>query len=1326
MFKVNFKFMWTIVLTVISLGLTAQDCPTEVALTDVTGNPCRRIDLTLEVDGATSYQWYKDDVLLAGEDESEIEIHKFAPLGDGTYHVYVETPNGCVASEPYLVMKDEFFTDLGEISLCDGDTLFLGGFAFFTPGFQRFKTSTAEGCDSTIQFNINIVNPTRMFEYGSVCIGGTYTGPHGRITATSTTEFTGPNGVVIPAVAGEFIDTLKAVGGCDSLEVIHKVEFAPLDPIIMNPVICAGSTYEFKDITATSAGPYQTIVTDANGCDSVFMIELVVLPPLEETIDEEICQGKIYTLGDISANETGQYQTTLKTAEGCDSIVTVNLAVVPADPQIQEETICKGNVFEWRGMTYDEAGEYTDAVSIPGECDEVHILQLEVTQGDVVTIEESTCEGIPFEWRGNSYDEAGTYSEEVQDAAGCDFTEILELTIIDPETVNIEETICEGQEFEWRGNTYTDAGDFSETVVEAGECTFVEVLTLNVTPPFVVDVAEEICEGTGIEWRGTTYTEAGTYSEDVQDAAGCNFTEVLTLTVTPPATVLVEETICQGQEIEWRGTVYTEAGDYSEMIVEAGECTFEEVLTLTVEAPVPTIIEEEICEGTTFEWRGQEYDTAGEYTVEDKDAAGCDIIETLNLTVTPPPSVPVEETICSGAEYEWRGEMYNEAGEYSELVEGPGECSFVEVLTLTVDDPEVFNVEASTCVGVPYEWRGQTYDEAGSYEQLVTDEGSCHFMEVLTLTVEAPETRYVEETICQGLSYEWRGNTFNESGEYDLAIEEDGTCTFIEVLRLTVTAPEVTYLEETICFGETYEGFGIEAKDTGTHTSEVETPGECTVAYELELTVLPKAEGAVEAVLCSGDTYTLYDLTTDVAGTFTATTQTAFGCDSTITVLLLAATMDPVQVNEEICKGESVMFEGEEYSTAGQHTAILVSSDGCDSIRILDLVVNNAIDVFNQETICEGDMYERHTIAATESGTYTAEVTNAIGCDSMITVELVVLEKSYNNFSAQICAGETFEYGGLSETEPGTYETIIANKAGCDSIVTIDLDVYVDEPTSYSTTICEGDTYILGDVVADEAGRYQTVLNSKSNCDSTVVIDLQVLPLDEREQLVEICPGDVITFYGREISEPGTYTERVSNAAGSCDSVITLMLDFDATLGEVEIEDSFIVNTGASIDITPVYIDEGFIAFRWEDADGDIISIEQDLMGYTPADDTYVDFYATTPAGCEVHERVRLDVELVVELYIPNVISPDLGNSDSYFTVGGNESVIGIQELHIFDRWGEEMFTDSHEGRLDTYLGWDGTFKGKKVQPAVFTYLVIFEIIDGSTVKKGGSVTVLN
>ena len=76
------------------------------------------------------------------------------------------------------------------------------------------------------------------------------------------------------------------------------------------------------------------------------------------------------------------------------------------------------------------------------------------------------------------------------------------------------------------------------------------------------------------------------------------------------------------------------------------------------------------------------------------------------------------------------------------------------------------------------------------------------------------------------------------------------------------------------------------------------------------------------------------------------------------------------------------------------------------------------------------------------------------------------------------------------------------------------------------------------------------------------------------------------------------------------------------------------------------------------------------------------------------------------------------------FTLFTNEE-LQISELAIYNRWGERVFFTENIPTNNPDLGWDGTFKGDKVNPAVFAFYAILILPDGTEDTIVGDITVL-
>lgn len=112
--------------------------------------------------------------------------------------------------------------------------------------------------------------------------------------------------------------------------------------------------------------------------------------------------------------------------------------------------------------------------------------------------------------------------------------------------------------------------------------------------------------------------------------------------------------------------------------------------------------------------------------------------------------------------------------------------------------------------------------------------------------------------------------------------------------------------------------------------------------------------------------------------------------------------------------------------------------------------------------------------------------------------------------------------------------------------------------------------------------------------------------------------------------------------------------------------------------------------------------------------------------GCSKTDQVLVTVQVVRDVYIPNVFSPDGNGTNDFFTIFGGSSVQSIVDLKIFDRWGELLFINQNFLPNIESNGWDGKFKGQMLKPAVYAYFVEVEYLDGKTEFFEGDVVLMH
>jgi gliding motility-associated-like protein len=118
---------------------------------------------------------------------------------------------------------------------------------------------------------------------------------------------------------------------------------------------------------------------------------------------------------------------------------------------------------------------------------------------------------------------------------------------------------------------------------------------------------------------------------------------------------------------------------------------------------------------------------------------------------------------------------------------------------------------------------------------------------------------------------------------------------------------------------------------------------------------------------------------------------------------------------------------------------------------------------------------------------------------------------------------------------------------------------------------------------------------------------------------------------------------------------------------------------------------------------------------------TYI-VYVTDLLGCSNSDTVSIYIKNVTciepELFIPSAFSPNGDGENDVFYVKGN--TIETMTFVVYDRWGQKVFESNAPS-----FGWDGTFKGNALTPAVYDYYVKITCYDKTTFSKKGNITLL-
>src|SRR5690554_6865508 len=288
---------------------------------------------------------------------------------------------------------------------------------------------SVHGCDSIVTLNLTINNSATGIDTQTACGSFTWTGGDGAVyTAsnnTATYTFTGGAANGCDSIVTLDLTINSAVTGTDTQSACGSFTWTGGD----------GAVYTASNNTAT----YTFTGGAANGCDSIVTLDLTINSAVTGTDTQSACGSFTWTGGDgavyTASNNTATYTFTGGAANGCDSIVTLDLTINIAVTGTDTQSACGS--FTWTGgdgavyTSSNNTATYTFTGGAANGCDSIVTLDLTINSSVTGTDTQSACgsytwiDGVEYTANENS----ATYTLVGGAANGCDSIVTLNLTM---------------------------------------------------------------------------------------------------------------------------------------------------------------------------------------------------------------------------------------------------------------------------------------------------------------------------------------------------------------------------------------------------------------------------------------------------------------------------------------------------------------------------------------------------------------------------------------------------------------------------------------------------------------------------------------------------------------------------------------------------------------------------------------------------------------------------------------------------------------------------------------------------------------------------------
>jgi Secretion system C-terminal sorting domain len=507
--------------------------------------------------------------------------------------------------------------------------------------------------------------------------------------------------------SGIYSDTLKSKSGCDSV-VISEISVFPKYRRAQAFDICPGQSIRVGNSSYSLSGIYTNIFSTINGCDSVIVTTIRVLPSIIDNVEATLCQGETITIGNVTYGSPGTYIQSSVGGNGCEDVLIVKINVLRVNFE-QFVHLCDGDSLVVGNKVYKISGNYIDTLEAASGCDSIISSQIRILSPSGFVGDFIFCEGDSVVVGANVYKTRGIFIDTLINTAGCDSVVFTYIRMYDSPTKLVQNLrICEGDSVLVGNNIYRTSGVYKDTFQSIYGCDSTIVTNLHVASK-VYFAQSEICRGDTVTIGDSILYDTGLYNIRLKNAYGCDSTIVYNLKVKENIARNFAYSICPGDSVRVGVRIYRQPGIYIDTLLASNGC--DSTVTSSIRWNHASYdISYSICTGDSVIINEKVYRNQGIYVDTLVKSDGCFSILTIKIGVLPLYENDVIFEICKGESVTVGSATYFNAGKYTDILQSVNGCdslvnfeikiiNFVPVFFASKDTLKAFKIP-----GAEYQW----------------------------------------------------------------------------------------------------------------------------------------------------------------------------------------------------------------------------------------------------------------------------------------------------------------------------------------------------------------------------------------------------------------------------------------------------------------------------------------------------------------------------------------------------------------------------------------------------------------------------------------------
>jgi len=327
-------------------------------------------------------------------------LNNLTTLASGYYYVNYSTSFCTSLTDSVLVSVNPVFNHQLSLALCATDSVFLAGSYQHSDGVYIDSLQTLNSCDSIVTTTVTFLDTTILNQ--NICDG-------------DSSLFSG----VYQTLSGSYFDVYTSSIGCDSV-VQTDLQVNSVFQTNFNYTICSSDSLFAENAYQNQTGIYRDTLSTLLGCDSVIVSNLLVLDTIFTNLSSDICDGDSLFVFQNYESTAGVYTEYNSTVQGCDSVVIFTLNILPVYAQTIYASICDNDSLFVQGAFQNTSGIYVDTLSSSIGCDSIISTTLILNNTYYFNNDVTICDGDSV-YLNNQYQfSQGIYFDNYATILGCD------------------------------------------------------------------------------------------------------------------------------------------------------------------------------------------------------------------------------------------------------------------------------------------------------------------------------------------------------------------------------------------------------------------------------------------------------------------------------------------------------------------------------------------------------------------------------------------------------------------------------------------------------------------------------------------------------------------------------------------------------------------------------------------------------------------------------------------------------------------------------------------------------------------------------------------